>query len=148
MVKNKASDVFFYTGAKVSMKTPNGFAQLGEPLEHGVSHRVAETVVDHLEVVEIEIEKGEHLAPGQPILDLRLDDPVAGVGGLLLDRDGVEVGRVGRERDAHTVFLGARLQQPQDLAHPVGALLLQQMSNRAPDPAGRPEDEVELFHVG
>ena len=35
MVKNNAADVFLYTGAKISMKTPKGFAQLGEPLEAG-----------------------------------------------------------------------------------------------------------------
>ena len=39
MVKNKASDVFLYTGAKVSMKTPNGFAQLGDPLAPGDAER-------------------------------------------------------------------------------------------------------------
>jgi twitching motility protein PilU len=39
MVKNKASDVFLYTGAKVSMKAPNGFAQMGEPLEQGDAER-------------------------------------------------------------------------------------------------------------
>ena len=32
MVKNSAADVFMYTGAKISMKTPKGFAQLGELL--------------------------------------------------------------------------------------------------------------------
>jgi twitching motility protein PilU len=35
MVKNGAADVFLYTGAKISMKTPKGFAQLGEPLQAG-----------------------------------------------------------------------------------------------------------------
>lgn len=46
MVKNKASDVFFYTGAKVSMKTPNGFAQLGEPLEHGDAERAVREILN------------------------------------------------------------------------------------------------------
>jgi len=39
MVKNNASDVYMYTGAKISLKTPKGFAQLGEPLEPGDAER-------------------------------------------------------------------------------------------------------------
>ncbi len=35
MVKNDGADVFFHTGAKITIKTPNGFAQLGEPLTPG-----------------------------------------------------------------------------------------------------------------
>jgi twitching motility protein PilU len=46
MVKNKASDVFLYTGAKVSMKTPNGFAQLGEPLAPGDAERAIREVLN------------------------------------------------------------------------------------------------------
>ncbi|MCP3867220.1 MAG: PilT/PilU family type 4a pilus ATPase [Gammaproteobacteria bacterium] len=40
MIKNDAADVFFYTGARISMKTANGFAQLGEPLEPGVTEQI------------------------------------------------------------------------------------------------------------
>jgi twitching motility protein PilU len=39
MVSNDAADVFMYTGARISMKTPKGFAQLGEPLEPGDAER-------------------------------------------------------------------------------------------------------------
>ena len=47
MVKNKASDVFFYTGAKISMKTPNGFAQMGETLSQGdAEHAIREILND------------------------------------------------------------------------------------------------------
>jgi len=40
MVKNNAADVFFYTGARISMKTANGFAQLGEVLEPGTTDKI------------------------------------------------------------------------------------------------------------
>ncbi len=46
MVKNKASDVFFYTGAKISMKTPNGFAQMGEPLSPGDAERAIREILN------------------------------------------------------------------------------------------------------
>jgi twitching motility protein PilU len=46
MVKNKASDVFLYTGAKVSMKTPNGFAQMGDPLAPGDAERAIREVLN------------------------------------------------------------------------------------------------------
>ena len=47
MVKNKASDVFLYTGAKISMKTPNGFAQMGDPLSQGdAEHAIREILND------------------------------------------------------------------------------------------------------
>jgi twitching motility protein PilU len=46
MVKNKASDVFLYTGAKVSMKTPNGFAQMGDPLAPGDAERAIREILN------------------------------------------------------------------------------------------------------
>jgi twitching motility protein PilU len=47
MVKNNAADVFMYTGAKISMKTPKGFAQLGEPLAPGdAEHAIREILTD------------------------------------------------------------------------------------------------------
>jgi twitching motility protein PilU len=45
MVKNKASDVFLYTGAKISMKTPNGFAQMGDPLGAGDAERAIREIL-------------------------------------------------------------------------------------------------------
>ena len=45
MVKNGAADVFLYTGARVSMKTPNGFAQMGEALKPGETDRVIREIV-------------------------------------------------------------------------------------------------------
>ncbi|MEZ5587129.1 MAG: hypothetical protein R3E46_08680 [Sedimenticolaceae bacterium] len=45
MVKNNAADVFMYTGAKISMKTPKGFAQLGEPLEPGDAERAIREIL-------------------------------------------------------------------------------------------------------
>ena len=40
MVKNNAADVFFYTGARISMKTANGFAQLGDALNPGTTEKI------------------------------------------------------------------------------------------------------------
>jgi len=40
MIKNNAADVFFYTGARISMKTANGFAQLGDALEAGTTEKI------------------------------------------------------------------------------------------------------------
>jgi twitching motility protein PilU len=45
MVKNNAADVFLYTGAKISMKTPKGFAQLGEPLAEGDAERAIREIL-------------------------------------------------------------------------------------------------------
>ncbi|WP_078121771.1 PilT/PilU family type 4a pilus ATPase [Thiosocius teredinicola] len=45
MVQNNAADVFFYTGAKISMKTPKGFAQLGEPLDVGDAERAVREIL-------------------------------------------------------------------------------------------------------
>jgi len=45
MVKNNAADVFMYTGAKISMKTPKGFAQLGDPLEPGDAERAIREIL-------------------------------------------------------------------------------------------------------
>lgn len=45
MVKNNAADVFMYTGAKVSMKTPKGFAQMGEPLAEGDAERAIREIL-------------------------------------------------------------------------------------------------------
>ena len=45
MVKNNAADVFMYTGAKISMKTPKGFAQLGDPLAEGDAERAIREIL-------------------------------------------------------------------------------------------------------
>lgn len=45
MVKNNAADVFMYTGAKISMKTPKGFAQLGDPLADGDAERAIREIL-------------------------------------------------------------------------------------------------------
>ena len=45
MVKNDAADVFLYTGARISMKTPNGFAQWGERLKPGVTDPVIREIL-------------------------------------------------------------------------------------------------------
>ena len=45
MVKNNAADVFMYTGAKISMKTPKGFAQLGDPLGEGDAERAIRAIL-------------------------------------------------------------------------------------------------------
>lgn len=45
MVQNNAADVFFYTGAKISMKTPKGFAQLGERLDVGDAERAVREIL-------------------------------------------------------------------------------------------------------
>lgn len=58
MVKNKASDVFLYTGAKISMKTPNGFAQMGEPLGLGEAEKAIREVLNDDRMKQFD-EKGE-----------------------------------------------------------------------------------------
>ena len=40
MVKNNAADVCFYTGARISMKTANGFAQMGDALSPGTTEKI------------------------------------------------------------------------------------------------------------
>jgi twitching motility protein PilU len=45
MVKNQAADVFLYTGARISMKTPKGFAQLGDPLGSGDAERAVREIL-------------------------------------------------------------------------------------------------------
>lgn len=45
MVQNKGSDIFFLTGAKISMKTSNGFEQFGEPLPPGAAEKAARSVL-------------------------------------------------------------------------------------------------------
>ena len=45
MIKNRAADVFMYTGARISMKTQKGFAQLGDPLEPGDAERAVREIL-------------------------------------------------------------------------------------------------------
>ena len=45
MVKNNAADVFIYTGARISMKTPNGFAKLGEKLKPGQTEKAVREIL-------------------------------------------------------------------------------------------------------
>lgn len=40
MVKKNAADVFFHTGASISMKTPDGFVQFGDRLPPGMTDKV------------------------------------------------------------------------------------------------------------
>ena len=58
MVKNNAADVFMYTGAKISMKTPKGFAQLGEPLQSGDAERAIREILTDEKLKQFE-ENGE-----------------------------------------------------------------------------------------
>lgn len=58
MVKNNAADVFMYTGARISMKTPKGFAQLGEPLETGDAERAVREILSDEKLKQFE-ENGE-----------------------------------------------------------------------------------------
>jgi len=58
MVKNNAADVFLYTGAKISMKTPKGFAQLGDPLESGDADRAVREILTDEKLKHLE-EHGE-----------------------------------------------------------------------------------------
>ena len=58
MVKNNAADVFMYTGAKISMKTPKGFAQLGEPLDSGDADRAIREILTDEKLKHLE-EHGE-----------------------------------------------------------------------------------------
>ena len=45
MVQSQGSDIFFHTGAKISMKTANGFKQFGEPLPPGAAEKAARSVL-------------------------------------------------------------------------------------------------------
>lgn len=58
MVKNNAADVFMYTGARISMKTPKGFAQLGELLEPGDAERAVREILSDEKLKQFE-ETGE-----------------------------------------------------------------------------------------
>lgn len=58
MVKNDAADVFMYTGARISMKTQKGFAQLGEPLEAGDAERAVREILSDDKLKQFE-ENGE-----------------------------------------------------------------------------------------
>ncbi|MDJ0739168.1 MAG: PilT/PilU family type 4a pilus ATPase [Gammaproteobacteria bacterium] len=58
MVKNNAADVFMYTGARISMKTPKGFAQLGDPLEPGDAERAVREILSDEKLKQFE-ENGE-----------------------------------------------------------------------------------------
>jgi twitching motility protein PilU len=58
MVKNNAADVFMYTGAKISLKTPKGFAQLGDPLESGDAERAIREILSDEKLKQFE-EHGE-----------------------------------------------------------------------------------------
>ncbi|MCB1869102.1 MAG: PilT/PilU family type 4a pilus ATPase [Gammaproteobacteria bacterium] len=54
MVKNNAADVFFYTGARISMKTANGFAQMGEALQPGVTEMIVRELLTDEKTKELE----------------------------------------------------------------------------------------------
>ena len=58
MVQNGAADVFFHTGAKISMKTPKGFAQLGDPLAEGDAERAIREILTDEKLKDFE-ERGE-----------------------------------------------------------------------------------------
>jgi twitching motility protein PilU len=54
MVKNNGADVFFHTGAKVTIKTPNGFAQMGEPLKPGEAEQAVRENVPEKKFADLE----------------------------------------------------------------------------------------------
>ncbi|MBF0255340.1 MAG: PilT/PilU family type 4a pilus ATPase [Gammaproteobacteria bacterium] len=54
MVKNDGADVFFHTGAKITIKTPNGFAQLGEPLQPGETEQAVRENLPEKKFAELE----------------------------------------------------------------------------------------------
>ena len=58
MIKNDAADVFMYTGARISMKTQKGFAQLGEPLATGDAERAVREILSDEKLKQFE-ENGE-----------------------------------------------------------------------------------------
>ena len=61
MVKNNAADVFMYTGARISMKTQKGFAQLGEPLASGDAERAVREILS-----DEKLKQFERLQPRMP----------------------------------------------------------------------------------
>lgn len=54
MVKNNGADVFFHTGAKITIKTPNGFAQMGEPLKPGEAEQAVRENVPEKKFADLE----------------------------------------------------------------------------------------------
>jgi twitching motility protein PilU len=54
MVKNNGADVFFHTGAKITIKTPNGFAQMGDPLQAGETEQAVRENVPEKKFSELE----------------------------------------------------------------------------------------------
>ncbi|QFY89841.1 PilT/PilU family type 4a pilus ATPase [Magnetovirga frankeli] len=54
MVKNDGADVFFHTGAKITIKTPNGFAQLGERLQPGETEQAVRENLPEKKFAELE----------------------------------------------------------------------------------------------
>ena len=57
-----------------------------------------------------------HGVPANQALDPPLDLAAAGIRGLLIGRDGVDVGRVGRERDGHALAIGVELELGKQVA--------------------------------
>ncbi len=54
MVKNNGSDVFLHTGAKITIKTPNGFAQMGDTITPGEVEQAVREYVPDKKYVELE----------------------------------------------------------------------------------------------
>jgi twitching motility protein PilU len=54
MVKSQGSDIFFHTGAQISMKTANGFAQFGDPLPPGAAEKAARSVLKEEKIHHLE----------------------------------------------------------------------------------------------
>ena len=62
-----------------------------------------------------------HGVPADDVADLAFKLEDAGVGWLLVCRDGVDVGRVGREGNPDALAVGVQGEFAQDFAHAVGA---------------------------
>ncbi len=65
MVQKNGSDIFFHTGAKISMKTADGFVQFGEPLPPGAAQKAAYSILK-------EDKKGHFEAHGEVDFSLSL----------------------------------------------------------------------------
>ena len=62
-----------------------------------------------------------HGIPADNRLDAPLQLPISRVKGLLIARNGIDIGRIGGKGDAHPLFLGTHLQQAQQLLNPLRA---------------------------
>ena len=66
-----------------------------------------------------------HRVPADDALQPAFDLPVAGKPRLIIDRDGVDVRRIGRERNHHAAKIGPLGQHAEQLLHPIGSMTVQ-----------------------